>query len=236
MLRSRLSRVRSKRDSKLAVIYLVLAGLIIVGMITWGVPWMARMAGLLITEDTGAGSQTELRPTAPIFSDIPEASREDKISLGGFAQPGVEVALFVNGAEVDKLLTDDAGVFYFDRVGLTAGDNLIYAYALTSSGGESEQSKEYVITLDNEPPELTLSAPEDGETFRTQAGRIVTFQGIVNEDKVRVTVGDRLAIVSSDGSFSVAYQLAEGEQEVKILVVDRAGNETEKLLKLRWEP
>lgn len=196
---------------------------------------MARMAGLLITEDTGAGGMSELRPTPPIFSDIPEATKEDEITLSGFAQPGVEVALYVNGAEYKKLLTDDAGVFTFDNVALITGDNRIYAYALASGNNESEQSREYIIVQDVEPPEITLSSPADGETFRTQSARIATFQGMVNEEGVRVTVGDRVAIVSSDGAFSVPYQLADGDQEISVKVIDRAGNETEKKVHLRWE-
>lgn len=236
MAGSRLRRLRSRRDTKLAVLYLVVAVIIVLIMITWGVSWMAKTAGLLVTRDTGPSNASTLRPTAPIFSDIPETTKDNQVSVSGFAQSGVEVVLYVNGAEYKRLLTDDAGVFSFGDVPLVEGENRFYAYALASSKNESEQSKEYTVFLDNEPPELTISSPEDGETRTTQAGRIVEFQGLVGEHGTRVTVGDRVAIVLSDGSFSVAYQLVEGEQEIAVVATDPAGNVTEQKMHLVWEP
>lgn len=235
MVRSRLNRIRSKRDTTMAMVYLVLAGVLVVTLVLWGVPWMAKTAGLLLTKDTGVIEVSELRPTPPIFSDVPEASAENKVSLGGFAQPGVDVILYVNGVEWKRSLTDDAGVFQFDQVELATGDNRIYAYAVTQRGSESEQSKEYYVRYDNEPPEITISSPEDGAVMRGQGQHLVTFQGIVGEEGTRVTVGERLAIVQSDGAFTVTYPLVEGDQEVIVKAIDRAGNETEKIFKLRWE-
>jgi hypothetical protein len=234
--RSRLSRVKKKRESRRAVVYIVIAIAIILAMITWGVPLMARLAGLLITEDTGVGGVTELRPTPPVFSDIPESTSEDVVTVGGFAQPGVEVALYLDGIEYEKKLTDDAGVFEFDSIQLSEGENWVYAVSISSRGQESEQSKRYTILVDRTAPELTLSSPGDGEVFRGQGQRITIFQGIVEEDGVKVYVGERMAIVSTDGTFELAYQLIEGDQDVIVKAIDKAGNETEKTLKLRWEP
>lgn len=234
--KSRLTRVKQKRESRRAVVYIILAIIIILAMITWGVPLMARMAGMLITEDTGVGGVSELRPTPPIFSDIPEATTEEVVTVGGFAQPGVEVALYLDGVELERKLTDDAGVFKFDNIELTEGENWVYAVAISSRGQESEQSKRYTIVVDSTAPELTISSPADGEVFRGQGQRITTFQGMVEEEGAKVYVGERMAIVSTDGTFELAYQLMEGDQEVVIKAVDKAGNESEKMLKLRWEP
>ena len=232
---TRLSRVRSRRDTQQAVVLLLLTIAIILAMITWGVPWMAKTAGMLITEDTGVGGTSELRPTPPIFSDVPEATSSSTVSVAGFAQPGVEVVMYLNGEEQKKVLTDDAGVFEFGNIALTEGENTVYAFATTPRGQESEQSREYVITMDNSKPEITLSQPEDGEVFRGQTERIATFQGLINESGSHVYVGERVAIVQTDGSFSVPYQLQDGEQEIVVRAVDRAGNETTKGVKLKWE-
>jgi len=236
MERSRLRRVRAKRESQRAVVYLVLAIAIVIALIGWGVPWMARVAGLLITEDTGIDELEELVPTPPVFIDVPEATGSANITLEGFAQPGVEVVLVVNGSEEKRVLVDEAGVFEFESIQIEEGENRIKGYAVSMRGKESEVSKEYAIRIDRTPPELTLSAPPDGEVRRGQEGRVVNFEGLVGEEGVRVTIGERVAIVSTDGSFSLPYQLIEGEQEIEIKAVDRAANESKTKIKLKWEP
>lgn len=236
MERSRLTRVKSKRATKQAVIYIIISVAIILGMITWGVPAAARLAGLLITEDTGIGGDSELRPTPPVFSDIPEATNSAEVAVSGFAQPGVEIALYVNGSEYKKILSDESGVFDFDNVAVTEGENTIYAFAITSRGQESEQSRSYSIAVDKKPPELTLTSPEDGHIYRGSTERIASFQGTVSEEGSRVTVGDRIAIVQTDGTFSLQYQMVEGDQEVSVKATDKAGNEQEVKVKIRWEP
>lgn len=236
MARSRMTRIKSRRATIQALIYIFISVLIIIGMIAWGVPAVARLAGLLITEDTGIGGINELKPTPPIFSDIPEATNSNLVDLSGFAQPGVEVTLYVNGAEYKNILSDDAGVFEFKKVPLVEGDNNVYAFATTNRGTDSEQSKAYTIKVDKEGPEMTLSSPQDGEVYRGETQRIVEFQGIVAEDGSRVTIGDRVAIVQTDGSFKLQYQLAEGDQTIEIKAVDHAENETVKSVTLRFEP
>lgn len=220
----------------MAIVYIVLAIGIILAMITWGVPVMARLAGMLITQDTGVGGVEELSPTPPVLSDVPEATTSARVAIGGFAQPGVEVVLLVDGLEYDKVLTDDAGVFEFDNVEIAEGDNQVSAYTISNRGKESELSRAYAIKVDRTAPELTLSSPADGEVFRGQTQRIATFQGLVSEEGTRVLVGERVAIVSTDSSFELAYQLVEGDQEVVVKVVDKAGNETARTVMLRWEP
>jgi len=234
--RSRLARVKNKRATRQAFLYLFLSIAIIFAMIAWGVPVAARLAGLLITKDTGVGGVTELSPTPPIFSDIPEATNSAMVTVSGFAQPGVEVQLFVNGAEYKKILTDDAGVFEFQKVSITDGVNNIYAYAISTRGQESEQSRNYTILLDKTAPEISLTSPSDGEVFRGSTQRIATFQGNVSEESSRVFIGERVAIVQTDGTFSLPYQLIEGDQEVVVKAIDSAGNESETKVKIRWEP
>lgn len=233
---SRRARVRQQRDSRRAVIYLLIAGLIIAVMLVWGVPLMARLAGMLITDDTGVGGVEDLKPTPPVFSDVPEATSSASVSVRGFAQPGVEVVLVMDGAEYDRVLTDDSGIFEFDGIILSEGENNISSYAVNSRGGESESSKAYSIRVDRTPPELRVTAPESGRVFRGTEERVVEIRGEVSEEGVKVYVGERIAIVSTEETFEQSYQLQEGDQEVVVKAVDVAGNETSESLSLRWEP
>jgi hypothetical protein len=236
MARSRLERVRSRRAGKQGVVYLVLAAVIAIAMFIWGLPLVARLAGLLIKSDNTPAANLELRPTPPIFSDVPEATFSATVSVAGFSQPGVDVVLYLNGSEVGRKLTSDSGTFEFSEITLQEGENEVFAYALSKREVQSEKSKSYLVTLDATKPSVTIDSPHDGDVFRGQGQRITTFSGGVNESGSRVYIGERMVIVQSDGKFSLPYQLVEGDQELQIKAVDLAGNENVMTLKLRWEP
>lgn len=215
---------------------LVVAAVIGVVMLFWGLPTLAKLAGGLITTDKTDSTSYELKPTPPIISDIPEATHSATVAINGFAQPGIEVVLYLNGAEVGQKLTSESGTFAFMNVPIDSGDNLVYAYTSTEHGLRSEKSKEYTITLDDTAPTITLDSPKDGDIRRGTSQRIVNFVGGVNEENSKVYVGERMAILTSEGKFDLPYQLVEGDQDIVVKAIDRAGNESEMSVKVRWEP
>ena len=236
MQNSRLERVRSRKAGKQGIVYLLLAlGLVII-TIFWGLPALARLTGLMIKTDKTPAVSDEQRPTPPIFSDIPEATYSAQVRIAGYAQPGLDVILFLNGAEYDRKLVAESGTFSFDKVNLSEGDNAAYAYTATPKDLRSEQSKNYTIVVDTTAPVVTIDSPKQGQVFRGQSERITKITGSVNELGSKVYIGERMVIVSSDGKFSLTYQLVEGDQELQIRVTDKAGNEGTSSLKLRWEP
>lgn len=233
---SRLERIRSKKAGKQGMWYLILAIVMGIAMLFWGLPALARLAGNLIMPDPSTLNTYELKPTPPIISDVPEATNSASVTVSGFAQPGIDVALYVGGAELARKLTSESGVFSFSNVPVTDGANSIYAYAFTPGGLQSEQSKEYTITVDTKEPEITLDSPKDGEIKRGSTERIVSFSGKVDEGGAKVYIGERMAILSAEGSFNLPYQLVEGDQELLVKAIDKAGNTKEIKVKLRWEP
>lgn len=236
MNNSRLDRVRSRKAGKQGITYLMIAILLIVVTLIWGLPAIARLTRLFTKSDTPAIVIDEQRPTPPIFSDIPEATYSAQVRIAGFAQPGLDVILFINGAEYESKLIAESGTFVFDKVTLSEGENTAYAYTSTSHDLRSEQSKAYKITVDATKPSVTLDTPKEGEVFRGQSQRITTFAGSVSELGSKVYIGERMVIVGSDGKFSLPYQLVEGEQELQIRAIDKAGNEGLSSIKLKWEP
>ena len=236
MTASRLERVRSKRAGKQGIIYLLLAVGLIVGMIIWGLPLAARLAGGLIKPEDDPGLVEELRPTPPIFSDVPESTFSAQVRVAGFSQPGLDVVLFLNGAEFGRKLVSESGTFAFDQIPLSVGENVVYAYTATNSDLRSEQSRSYLVNFDEVKPVVTIESPKDGDVMRGTSQRIATFTGSVDELGSKVYIGERMAIVSADGKFSLQYQLIEGDQEIPIKAIDKAGNESVTMIKLRWEP
>jgi hypothetical protein len=236
MNNSRLERVRGRKAEKQGLTYLIMAIVLIVVMAIWGLPALARLTGMLIKTDNGPTFNDEQRPTPPIFSDIPEATYSAQVKIAGYAQPGLEVILFVNGAEYERKLVSESGTFNFDRVKLTEGDNDAYAYTATQRDLRSEQSKTYTIVVDTTKPSVTIDTPKDGDVFRGQTQRIASFTGSVNEVGSKVYIGERMVILQADGKFSLSYQLVEGDQDIPIKAIDKAGNEYNSSIKLRWEP
>jgi len=236
MTNSRLERVRSRKAGKQGLMYLIIAIVLIVITLIWGLPAVARLAGYLVKSDDQPIKINEQRPTPPIFSDIPEATYSAKVLIAGYAQPGLDVVLYINGAEYKKKLVSESGTFTFDKVELVEGDNVSYAYTTTPHDLRSEQSKSYTIVLDATKPVVIIDNPKTEEVFRGQSQRITTFTGSVSELGSKVYIGERMVIVQSDGKFSLPYQLVEGDQEIQIKAVDKAGNIGESSIKLRWEP
>lgn len=236
MAGSRLERIRHKRAGKQGVVYLIIAIVLVIVMVGWGLPLAAQLAGGLIKSDGEPILTKELPPTPPIFSDVPEATYSAKVRVAGYATPGLDVILYLNGAELERKLVSESGTFAFEQIPLTEGENTIYAYAETPGATRSEQSKNYMITVDATKPTVTIDSPKDGDVFRGSSNRIANFSGGVNEEGSKVYIGERMAIVASDGRFSLPYQLIEGDQEIQIRAIDKAGNESVSSIKLRWEP
>ncbi|PIR99154.1 hypothetical protein COT87_00975 [Candidatus Collierbacteria bacterium CG10_big_fil_rev_8_21_14_0_10_44_9] len=236
MVKSRLERVRKRNAGNQGLLYLTIAGTLIIVTLIWGLPTIARLTGFLIENNNTPFAETELRPTPPIFSDIPEATYSAVVKIAGYAQPGLDVILYINGAEYDRKLVAESGTFAFETVKLSEGDNNAYAYTATIHDLRSEQSKNYVIVLDTTKPIVIIETPKEGEVFRGQGQRITNFAGSVNELGSKVFIGERMVILQADGKFTLPYQLVEGDQEIPIRAIDKAGNEEIRTVKLRWEP
>ena len=92
-------------------------------------------------------------------------------------------------------------------------------------------SKSYIgfvnVVVDYTPPVITVTAPEDGATVGTDT---VTVEGTVtdNVEVAQLSINSTAVSFAADGSFSVNCALSEGENTIKIVAFDTAGNRTEK--------
>lgn len=235
---SRRERIKEQKEVRQAFLYLGLTALFIIVILIWGLPLFGKLAGLLIkTEDTpfAGTSENTVKPTAPRFIDIPEATRSAQVNLSGYSPPGTEVKLYVNNSENKTVVADDSGTFSFSAVSLKEGDNIVYATAVKDKV-ESEKSSIYTVVVDKTSPEIEISEPTDGANFHGQKMKVLDVQGKVNETGAEVYVNERRAILDSEGNFSVNVGLSDGEQTIVVKAVDKSGNETTKEIKVKWEP
>ena len=234
MARYRKRITEDRRNSRKAFGFLSLAILLFIVFITLGLPLVARVStyvsGLRSDKDP-IGVSDKTPPAPPFLKDVPEFTNKSSIKISGRSEEGATVTIYMNSSE-KEVLADKDGDFQF-TFGLLKGENTLSAKATDASGNESQETKEYEIVNDSENPEIVIEKPEDGASFSGNLERQLTIQGIT-EERATVTINERVIVVGSEGSFSYATTLSEGENVFNIKSVDRAGNETETTLSVNY--
>lgn len=110
------------------------------------------------------------------------------------------------------------GTTYTASIPLVEGPNAV-ALVITDAAG-NVRSANLVITLDTQPPSLTVTAPGDGERLTQETVRVTGTA----EPGATVTVGGGAVPVDGAGSFSVDYPLVRGENRIVVEARDAAGN------------
>ena len=139
--------------------------------------------------------------------------------------------LFQNGFSQGTTTSADDGKFVFDG-DLSQGNNTFYAQATSSKGQKSEKSDTYVISYSNKSPKLDLNNVRDGDTVKESSFKITGATDMGNA----VTINDRLAMTGLDGVFSLSLSLSNGENKLKIVAMDAAGNQTTKEITIKYSP
>lgn len=226
MVRSRISRIEEKKTQKRLVIVVILTVLVIVLVFAVGIPLLVKVSALLgninaqgqplVSNDTTA-------PYAPILSPINNTTNNAKLTVEGFAEPETTLTLLVNGDKVKETLLGKEGTFTIDDVVLQSGKNTITAVATDQAGNESAQSNTLEVTYKTKGPQLEVSEPADGQSFDKDHQEI-TIKGTTDKDAT-IWINDRFVSVTDEGTFEHKLKLSDGENVVKIVARDSAGNE-----------
>lgn len=233
--KSRLARRQSQIFMRRAITLVVLAIAVLFLVVRFGVPLLIKMAVYFSGDqtDTQVGQSNELKTLiAPRLQPMPEATFSASLDVNGFAQAGVNVAVYVNGVEEDEVLVNDNGEFEALGVNLKAGKNRIWAVAGDGKGNKSPESDEVVVQVDNSEPKITIDSPRDGEDVSEEK---ITVTGLVDEE-VSLTINGHFVLQGSDKSFSKSIKLSEGENKIVIEAEDDAGNVAEKELVVNYSP
>jgi bacillopeptidase F len=170
----------------------------------------------------------------PILNPLPQATNSAQIVISGRSSKGYQVLLYVNSSNVDQVNADENGNFVFSE-NLTSGDNQIKAKAETNNK-QSDFSDTIDVTLKNSPPTLDVSSPSDGQGFnknQVNTGNTINVTGKTDAG-VSVTVNGFWAVVDDGNNFSYTLPLQNGDNQIKIVAVDQAGNKAEKDLKVNF--
>lgn len=161
---------------------------------------------------------------------IPAAGLAASVTVSGTVGDDA-VSVTVKGQEA----TIAEGRFVAEMVSLREGDNLIVAQAVSDQGGVGADS--VVVQVDRTAPQVTVTYPADGaEIF---AANVTVIGGAVDlvtggEAKpLAVKVNGRDAEVGNMEFTAVDVSLVEGEQEIRAVATDSAGNRSEATVKVK---
>ena len=238
MSNSRISKITKTRTRK--AIYLTIIGIIgiIALLFAFGTDLLINfsvLAGKISgSNESAISSQEKDYVPPPVLDIIPSATNSATTKVTGYtASKDYTIKLYVNGEFFDKKSVKDDKTFSFNNVKLDAGENKIKAKALTDEDAESEYSNEAKITYVDKMPELSIDSPQDGGSTSNER---INITGSTDSGN-KVTVNDFWAIVNGEGRFNYNnLKLQNGENIIKIVATDTAGNQTTKEVKITFSP
>ncbi len=237
--RSRLTKKFEKRSKQTLILSLLGIALLLFIILRYGIPLISDISfnlgqvtsSLLGKDDKDSKKNVEEEFLAiPTLDSLPEATNKDNLIIEGSSPEGTEVELFVNGDKADSTKADSDGSFRFS-VDLTEGTNIIKARAVRDDK-ESDFSDSQEVLFKKTPPDLSIDSPHDGDSVNQSP---INISGKTDKD-VEVTVNGFVAILQGEGNYSYSLALSNGDNEVKVVAIDLAGNKTEKSIKIQYSP
>jgi hypothetical protein len=234
MIRSRLSKRLEQKTKKNLAISVFGIIVIIVLVFKFGIPALANISLFL------SGSQNKNEPNIqnpsfiapPVLDSFPEATSSADIIISGIASKEQTVVLYINDELIDTLNADDKGKFSFKEV-IKPGENTIKAKAVTDEK-ESDFSNAIVTAFKSAPPSLTVNSPSNNQSF-SQDQNVADVKGVTDAE-VKVTVNGFWAITDDNGNYRYSLTLQNGENKIKVIATDIAGNKSEKEIKVTYSP
>lgn len=217
---SRLLQYERKRATKTALLYVVLTALFLFLLTKYGSAAVTAVTGLFGREDQVIEENSALVPV-PQMDILPEITNKQSLTVTGQAEPGGTLRFTLNGEKRD-VLANSSGAYSTDFT-LHDGDNTVRVQAVDSKGNTSREISAQVV-LDTKEPNLTINTPSDTVSFKGKKEQNLTITGTTDPD-AKITVNDRIAIVNTDGTFSITFSLNEGENQFSITATDEAGNQ-----------
>ncbi|HBU21306.1 TPA: hypothetical protein DEB02_00015 [Candidatus Beckwithbacteria bacterium] len=234
--KTRLQRKKEKESLKQAWGYLVLILALLWLIVKLGLPALVKMStfigNLRQPEPIEQTAATPVLP--PRLEALPADTNKAQLNVAGYSQEGTTVKLYLRGLSVTETIADKEGRFVFSDVNLRVGENEIYTVAGDDKGNTSDRSNVFVVSFDQSAPQLTVETPSESDRFFDNDNPI-TVAGQA-EAEVTVKINGRIVKAGDDGSFTTQLTLEEGDNQIEVLAVDRAENETVKLVTVNYTP
>jgi len=223
---------KTKKNLLLSVFGIVLVILLV---FKFGLPFLVNLS-LFMSDSKGNQEQSENKGPSfiapPILNPFPQATSSANIIVSGVASKNQTINLYINDNLIDSIKTKDDGEFSFKET-IKPGESTIKTKAIVGEK-ESEFSNTITTAFKSAPPSLSIISPTDAQSF-SKDQNIAEVKGATDPD-TRITVNGFWAITDNTGEFLYKLPLQNGENKIKILATDLAGNKTEKEIKVTYSP
>ncbi len=235
MTKTRLSRRQDKKSKK--TLYLTIIGIIAIFylLFKFGLPLLVNLSLFISQIGKNEQSNTNNQQTyiaAPFLNPLPEATNSAEIIISGKAFEKQTISLYINNKLISKDNADKNGEFLFSE-NLEKGENEIKVKA-KQENNESDFSSVSMIIFEDKAPDITIDYPSDEQSFGKGDGKI-NVSGNTSPD-TNVTVNGFWATIDENNNFSYTFNLKEGENQINVVAIDKAGNKSEKSIKVSYSP
>ena len=228
-----IGRYRKSQEGNKSRFYFLLSIVFIFVMIKWGFPLFIKIiAGNAVS--TNKSVTDIIPPQPPILSAIPEATNTAKVTIEGYTEAGANLELMVNDTlnKADKSKEDGSFSFNAD---LSVGVNRVQVRA-TDAANNPSLSEIKIINFDKEPIVLTITSPKEGTEYIGKSSQSIEITGKTSKSNAQVMANNSFVDINKDGSFVQRIQLKDGENIIKIVASDKAGNIDEQTIKVSYTP
>ncbi len=230
---SRLAKREKSQIEKQTFSYIFFGIVILLFFIFFLVPNLIKLFFAVIDKESPFVEKDTVPPQVPILSANPvEATYSATLNLKGFAEPKSKIVFLLNAAKSAEVQAGEDGQFEYE-LSLADGANELSLFGVDEAGNESLKTKTYLIAKDSEAPSLEVEEPKDGSVIELKKNRTTLIKG-KTEPFAKIMMNDRLLLADKDGNFSTNYYLAEGKNELKFIVTDKATNKTERTIEVEF--
>lgn len=182
--------------------------------------------------DLSFSQEDSVPPQVPVVTLPPEATKESSVVLEGFGEADSQVVVVVNGQEDGKIDVNQEGQFLY-TLDLTEGDNAVSLYGVDKAENKSN-NRDFTIVMDKTAPSLAFEDLDDGKQVTLRKNQNFLIRG-ETEAGSQLALNDRNVYVNNDGTFSTNYYLQEGDNSLKFVTTDKAGNQTMREVRINFK-
>jgi bacillopeptidase F len=229
---SRLQRKQQRDATRQTYFFIIGSVVVLLIVVFFGIKFVFGLSSAIgerFQKKSQVTVEQKLVPTTPIFSQDFEATNSARVTVSGVTDPKTNIELFQNDESKTTGISDDEGKFSFEVV-LVKGENKFAAQAISDSGAKSPMSDTFTVSLLTDPPSLSITSPKDGDTVSNQ---LTPIMGTTDKG-AKVTVNDLFCIVDDKGNFSYGFNFQNGDNKIKVVATDAAGNKTTKEMTVKF--
>jgi hypothetical protein len=237
MRRSRLNKNTERKTQRTMILSIIGILVILFLLFRFGIDALVNFSVFLSGSKNQDATQNVNQISyvaTPILNPLSQATNSAHIIITGQSTKNYSILLYLNNSNVDQVNTDKNGSFVF-KEDLTSGDNQIKVKAKTGNK-QSDFSDTINVIYKNSAPTLDVSSPSDGQSFnknQVNTGNTINVTG-KTDTGVNITVNGFWAVVDDSNNFSYTLPLQNGDNQLKIIAIDQAGNKLEKDLKVNF--